>query len=132
MFAVTGCSDTLEPSGVFSSAEQRWENASYSSYAFTAERSCFCSDEGRGPVRVTVLNGSVTSVVMIATGVTVEADGWFTIEGLFDLIREQLETLPSRLDAEYDAALGYPTKVTYGTPENDGGGIIFVRELVRL
>jgi hypothetical protein len=128
---LTACSDTSEPGGLFSEAEDRWERAGYSAYVFTAERSCFCTEEGRGPVRVTVRNGAVTSVVMISTGAAVETDVWFTIEGVFDLIREQLRTLPSRLDAEYHQTLGYPTKVTYGTPENDGGGIIFVRDLVR-
>jgi hypothetical protein len=68
---------------------------------------------------------------MVSTGAAVEPSIWFTIDGLFDLIRGQLESLPSRLDAEYHATLGYPIKVTYGTPENDGGGTIFVRDLVR-
>ena len=131
MFAVTACSDSSEPNDVFANAEDRWEDASYASYTFTAERSCFCTEEGRGPVRITVRNSVVTSVVMISTGAAVDPSVWFTIDGLFDLIREQLDVLPSRLDAEYDATLGYPTKVTYGTPENDGGGIIFVRDLVR-
>jgi hypothetical protein len=129
--AVTACSDTSEPNEIFSDAEDRWESASYSSYVFTAERSCFCTEEGRGPVRVTVQNGAVTSVVMIATGAAVQQDVWFTIDGLFDLIREQLQVLPDRVDAEYHSTLGYPTKLTYGTPENDGGGIIFVRDVVR-
>lgn len=87
--------------------------------------------EGRGPVRITVTNGNIVSVVMTATGATVDPAIWFTIEGLFDLIREEMQTLPSRLVAEYHATLGYPVKVEYGTPENDGGGIIFVRDLVR-
>jgi hypothetical protein len=129
--AVTACSDSSEPVDDFESAEGRWEEGGNSSYAFTAERSCFCTEEGRGPVRITVVNGTITSVLMTASGASVNPESWFTIDGLFDLIREQMETLPSRLEVEYHGTLGYPTKVTYGTPENDGGGIIFVRDVVR-
>ena len=131
VLAVTACSDTSDPGETFSDAEERWESASLTSYVFTAERSCFCTETGRGPVRVTVQNNAVTSVVMISTGAAVETEIWFTIDGLFDLIREQLQVLPSRLDAKFDPTLGYPTEVTYGTPENDGGGTIFVRDVVR-
>lgn len=87
--------------------------------------------EGRGPVRIVVRDGAIASVVMVETGATVDPTIWFTIDGLFDLIREQGETLPTRLEVEYDATFGYPSEVKYGTPENDGGGIIYVRSLVR-
>ena len=129
--AVMACSDASEPNEVFTTAEGRWENASYVSYTFTAERSCFCTEEGRGPVRISVSNGTVASVVMISTGAQVDPAIWFTVDGLFDLIREQLTTLPRRLDVQYHAIIGYPTRVSYGTPENDGGGTILVRDLTR-
>jgi len=57
---------------------------------------------------------------------------WFSIDELFAFINGQMETLPSRLDVEYDGGLGYPTKVAYGTPENDAGGVINVRDVIRV
>jgi hypothetical protein len=130
LFLATACGEASAPDKL-DSARARWERADYASYSFTAERSCFCTTEGRGPVRVTVQNGAVTSVTMIATGAAVAPEIWFDIDDLFTLIDEQLVQLPSRLETDYDGTLGYPTRIAYGTPENDGGGVIFVRELAR-
>jgi hypothetical protein len=129
--AVIACNDGTAPAGV-NVAAGRWETAGYSDYVFTAERSCYCTEEGRGPVRISVADDEIVSVSMVATGAPVNPEYWFTIEDLFEMIREQARTLPDRLDAEYDEELGYPKQFTYGTPENDAGGVITVRDVVRL
>jgi hypothetical protein len=128
--ALVSCDDPTAPERL-SSAEARWERAGHDSYSFTAEHSCFCIDDARGPVRIVVRDGAIVSVTMISTGASVADPLWFTIDDLFDLVRDELERLPERLDVEYDRALGFPVRIDYGTPENDGGGTIHVRQLTR-
>jgi hypothetical protein len=46
------------------------------------------------------------------------------------MVRQELIARPSRLEVEYDPALGYPRRLKYGTPENDGGGFIYLDSVV--
>jgi hypothetical protein len=129
--AVVACSEATSPKSL-ENAEERWEASGFERYAFTTERQCFCAEEGRGPVRIVVEDDEVVSVMMVETNAPVNPEFWFTIDDLFDLIRAQIQTLPDRVDAEYDDDLGYPTRFTYGTPENDAGGVIRVWDVARI
>ena len=89
---LSACHDPMSPAeSALASAESRW-NASRpasNSYVFDQVRNCFCVTGG---VRhaVTVVNGNITGVRNLATGIELPADQrtWFrTVAQLFDDIR---------------------------------------------
>jgi hypothetical protein len=63
-------------------------------------------------VRIVVRQDAIVSVTLIATGENIPADGWYTIDHLFELIPAfagygWLEDI----DVEYDGTLWYPASV---------------------
>ena len=77
-------------------------------------RSCECTPEMTGPVRVVVENGVVLARRYTATGATVAAalaNAFPSVEGLFDFIEDAQRQNAFRLEVSYDAALGYPTLI---------------------
>jgi hypothetical protein len=128
-----GCGDAAGPTGpqsAFEAARARWEAADPAAYSFVAFRSCECLPDAVGPVRIVVSTGAILEARRVSDDALVDASLWFTIDGLFDLIASELERLPDRVEAEYDAARGFPTEVTYGMPEVDAGATITITEFV--
>jgi hypothetical protein len=48
------------------------------------------------------------------------------IDSIFAAAAREIAVRPGRLQVTYDPILGYPRTLTFGTPENDGGGYIAV------
>ena len=92
------------------SARARWAAEGPDAYTMTQVRSCFCPEEYRGPYRVSVRGGTVTRVER--NGQTLPADRALTVEALFALIENANARPAERIDATYDARLGYPTSVS--------------------
>lgn len=95
-------------------AEARWDAAALTSYRFEFRASCFCAPEYVEWATVDVRDDTVHAVVLRATGEPPEelpASAWLTVDELFDLMRATLERAPDRFEAQYDATLGYPTRV---------------------
>lgn len=120
-----GSVDTL---GITTQREQ-WQSNGAKNYTFVSEHSCFCTPNFAAPLRVTVRNSVVSAIVVESSGQAVPLNYRPTIEGLFDFIDTEQRTRPALLEVTYHATLGYPTRVKYGTPANDGGGIITVTSL---
>ena len=108
---------------------QLWQSNNAKNYTYVSSHSCECVPNFAGPLRVTVRNNVVTAIVIEPSGQVVPSNYRTTIDGLFDLIDSEYRSRPSLLEVTYHASLGYPTRVKYGTPENDGGGIITVTSL---
>lgn len=126
---LAACHQSTGPSslaGATSRAKALWSAAGIHSYSFTASRSCECVPESSGPVRITVVNDQMTSVVMASGGQSVSPTPWFDIYGLFSLIDRELTNRPAQLEASFDAATGYPTHVRYGDLAVDAGADIVV------
>lgn len=109
-----GCSFILGTEGLgdLEAAELRWEAFEPQSYSYAIERQCFCADRGRGPVRLTVVNGAVVEAVYIADGepLTDEQRGWFpAVEGLFDILRDAIDRDAHEIRVQYDPVSGVPT-----------------------
>ena len=49
-----------------------------------------------------------------------------SVDSVFLAAATEIMVRPDRLHVTYDVSLGYPRTLTYGTPENDGGGYISV------
>ncbi len=91
-----------------------WEQANIYNYRITVSNSCFCIPDARGPVVIQVRNGQTTSITSVATGKPVNPQffqKYDTIPELFNVIQDAINRKASNLDVEYNAKLGYPTKI---------------------
>ncbi|WP_375476423.1 DUF6174 domain-containing protein [uncultured Nostoc sp.] len=91
-----------------------WEQANISNYRITVSNSCFCIPDARGPVIIEVRNGQTTSITSVATGKPVNPElfqKYNTIPKLFNVIQDAINRKAFNLDVEYNAKLGYPTKI---------------------
>ncbi len=126
---IAGCSGGTEAEQDFDKALTRWRRAALVNYSFRRTVSCFCVPEYTFPMTVTVRNRAVVSVVDRATGAVRPLNYGLSIDSLFNIAAEEIHLRPERLQVTYDVALGFPRNLTYGTPENDGGGFIRVDSL---
>jgi Family of unknown function (DUF6174) len=78
---------------------------------------------------VTVIGGRVSAVTNKATGAAVPLAYREPIDSVFVFLRREQTTRPENLTVTFDAELGYPRSIKYGTPENDGGGYITISNL---
>lgn len=113
--AATACSSPFDPdeARVLANARAQWRQRAFADYIFEARHSCFfCRPEELGPVRITVRQGAIESVILVETGEAVDPGYWFTIEQLFERI--PLWAKNDGVDdvtVTYDAALGFPASV---------------------
>lgn len=113
--AAWGCSSPFDLSEriALDVARERWDNRPFQDYVFDTRHDCFCvGPEQTGPVRIVVRQDAIVSVTLIETGGNIPADGWYTIDQLFELIPAfagygWLEDI----DVEYDGTLWYPASV---------------------
>ena len=109
-------------------AQARWRSAGLTSYRYVHGVSCFCAYVG--PALVTVRSGQVVQVVSRTDNTEMPVTSRQGIDSLFAFVRQELQRDPAHLVVTYDAALGYPRTVKWGTPENDGGGYISADSVV--
>jgi hypothetical protein len=112
--AWAGCGATGPSPGLagdLHGAERAWQRAGVASYEYAVERLCFCTPEGRGPVRVRVENGVVTQRTYVGSGDPVPgplAELFPSVEGLFDILAEAIASGAHSVRATYDPDLGVP------------------------
>lgn len=89
---------------------QRWASAGIHDYEFEFRRTCFCLPDATEPVRITVRNDVVTSVIRTRDGqpASTNVRTWPTVDSLFTEVRRQIDQSAERLEVEYDASYGYP------------------------
>ena len=98
--------------GDLDEARQRWADTGSANYQYSFQRSCFCVDTQ--PVRITVVNGSITEVLNLDTNEMVDSSRfqfYFTIDDFFDCIQESLDRGADEFTAMYDEVFGYPLDV---------------------
>jgi hypothetical protein len=91
--------------------QARWERLHPSAYVYAVERLCFCPEEYRGPVRLTVEDGVAVDWVYVDSGLTVPpgiAVSFPTVDGLFEILRSAIEDDAFEVRVTYDSALGVP------------------------
>jgi Family of unknown function (DUF6174) len=104
--------DRAATRAAFDSARRRWDAVGIESYRYRYRRLCFCAPPVTEPVRITVRAGSVAEVVFAGSGEPAASlSDYPTIDGIFALIGEALETEAYEVRVEYDPALGYPVSV---------------------
>ncbi len=113
----------------FSDAENRWKNAGLVNYDFESTSLCFCSTDFVGPLRVSVRNGAVTAIINTRTGVAAPLRYRYPMDSVFAFVRLEQTRRPTNLTVTYDAVLGYPRRIEYGTLATDDGGVITIENL---
>lgn len=90
----------------------KWEALNVTSYQFHYTRSCECLKPATQTRQVLVDGGKVASQVIIATGEALSLESYSvqSVEDLFDMIAVE-EGRADQLQIEYDADMGYPTRV---------------------
>src|SRR4051794_11611243 len=119
--AACGVSTTAPESGL-AAARFRWAQRAPAAYTVTMLRTCECLREMTGPVTVSVRNGIAESRLYVESGAAVSpqyAALFPTVEGLFALIEAGIRSDTRPLSAQYDSALGYPTRFSIGDPAAD-------------
>jgi hypothetical protein len=101
------------PEAEFAKNRAIWESHAPAAYEFTFRRSCECLPEQTIPVRVTVRDGQIQSVVSQVSGepVAPESHRTLEIEGLFTRIGAALDSGAHRVVVTYDPVYGYPASV---------------------
>ena len=111
----SACSDIVG-SGDDDELEDRrrqWALQNIRDYQFEYTRMCFCALGGER-VRIEVRNDAVVAVTSVRTGqslLNTPNGNWPTVDGLFDAVQRAIDTDAHKLDVDYDAQLGYPTKI---------------------
>ena len=119
-------------------AQARWDQRSSSDYSYEARIVCYCPTAIVSRVRVSVRDDRIVSVTDVATDQPVATtlwNAWNTVDDLFRRIRQAPQSSGVvRVDATYDAELGFPRDVDFVPDEGlaDGGWSQTAFELVPL
>jgi hypothetical protein len=90
---------------------RRWQAQGITDYQFNFQWLCFCVEDYRKPVVITVRNSVITEVRYLANNEAVDAanfNRYRTIDQLYGLIKEAGQQNADRIDISYDANLNYP------------------------
>lgn len=111
----------------------RWEAQGLRSYRFDLERQCFCVEEAREPVTVTVRDGAVAEVRSRRTGTVMTPSGSVTWPTVGELLRQAAEAraLGTEARVRLDPS-GYPAEIEIGSLAADAGVRYTVANVVPL
>lgn len=114
--AFQGCSDLgPAPTGLEAEvAEHRrlWDAVRPTAYTFELERQCYCADDARGPVRLSVEGTLVLGRTYSGSGVSVSDDFselFPSIDGLFDVLEDAIRRSAADVQVTWDESLGVPS-----------------------
>jgi hypothetical protein len=91
-------------------AQARWAASDIDDYQLTLQYNCFCPF--RDPIRVSVVDGRVTSVTRLDGAAVNPRDvEWYPllVESAFKTVQENLDA--DEIDVTFDAAFGFPAHV---------------------
>ncbi len=116
-FLVVGCGLLTGPDDQkeFERNLRRWESRGPSKYTFDFHRfGCECPPDFTIPLRITVEDREIQTVVNLRTGVlsAAETHQAMTVDELFLRIARALEQGAVHLSVVYDDELGYPTSIS--------------------
>ncbi|MEW5915130.1 MAG: DUF6174 domain-containing protein [Gemmatimonadota bacterium] len=112
LLGVTACNESTAPEeDALRSARSRWASNGPTAYHYDLARSCECTPEMAGPVRVYVQGGNVLRREYIANQAPVSAQyasSFPSVVGLFDVIASALRDGAYRVEVDYDPDNGLP------------------------
>ena len=104
-----------------------WQQARLGDYSFEYNVLCECSDNFGQPVKVTVTNREIESVVYAESGEMGKAGDppvisgsprYHTIDSLFDVIQDAIDNEADQITVSYDSEFGYPTNIELDSDVN--------------
>lgn len=123
----SGCTTAAESERDRAKAERAaFEHDGPTSYTVVEQQSCFCPPDAASAMRITVVDGSITSATYVASGAVVPDNilsGMKTVAQVFDLIEQQLADAQYHVTVTYDPALHYPTKMESFVPDAVDSGL---------
>ena len=122
VLSAAACASSTGPSEELAAARSKWGRNGPASYTMTIRVVCECTPEMAGPVVVSVRNGAVESRTYVPASRPVSTEyiaSFPTVDGLFGLVENAIRTGTKPLVAQYDASLGYPTRIELGDPAVD-------------
>ncbi len=128
--ALAGCTggqrSDPEAQDTLAAHRQAWADAGLDDYTYSFKQDCFCVLEQVQPVTIEVRDGRIARVVSAESGEDITGNTnlrWYTVSELFGLIEEAGMNGWEPLIVEYDAELGYPTRIEIGSLAADAGVI---------
>ena len=115
--ALGACGSASDATGPASSELQRavlrWQAHRPAAYRYTLERSCYCLDRYTTPIVIEVHGATATAAHFESSGEAVAVPSTLAppIEELFARVADALSRDADHVDAHYDDARGYPTRV---------------------
>jgi hypothetical protein len=112
---VGACDGPTAPERQLQAARLKWERTRPAAYTITVARFCFCTQEGSGPVIVSVRDGVVESRTYVDNGAAVaptDAGNFPTVDGLFEVIEDAHRQEADAINASYDPARGFPVFIS--------------------
>lgn len=109
-----GAQSPTTAQNALATAQQQWQAQQIGSYRYGLAVSCFCPEELRQPVVITVTAGETNAIVTTAGGAPVTAaffDQYNTVDKLFALIQQAIAEGADEVAVTYDPTLGYPTEI---------------------
>ncbi len=118
-------------------AEVRWADRGPVHYTLEVRRTCFCAPPSTDWAVIEVDHDTLVRVNLLATGDSVPRADWAIrppVPGLFEEIKTYRSRLLQDVQADYDPATGYPTRMRFSAGGNVGDGNYHVeaRHLVAL
>ena len=110
--AATGLSEAARQ---LQAAETKWQQIKPVHYAYTLQRSCFCTPEVRKPIEIRVFRGKVQQATVLPNGTPLPADrqaSALTIDDLFLKIHDAIDRNAASLSVTYDPQYGFPTNIS--------------------
>lgn len=96
------------------SALETWSVQGPAEYSFTWQQFCECTAETTQPIRITVVNNTITEAVYVATELPVSADirsRLLTIDGVFGELQDAIANGADAVNVTYDSNSGAPLSV---------------------
>jgi hypothetical protein len=129
LLLAAGCSQPVFSAGqsaALAAAEERWKRSAVRDYAFELHPFAFPA-LGEDAARIEVRGGAVKSVTRLGS----HDPSPTTIDGLFASIRQASQSGQyAKIEAAYDAKLGFPTRIVFIAPEgvSDGNAVIEIHK----
>jgi hypothetical protein len=104
---------SVEEETLFDNRE-KWLRQGMPAYTYRLKVGCFCTPDVTRPVRVTVENGVRTSIRPEVAGATVDEQSlsrYDTVEKVFAIIENAINSNAEVVRVTYDPQRGYPTEV---------------------
>jgi len=119
IFLISGCSNELSAAKKqLRENQEKWDRQSElfdRDYTYTIQIGCFCPEDIRAPVNVSVMDGETKFVVYQKNGQPVTNDIFNrinSVENLFKIVQEAIDSEADKLTVEYDVNLGYPKHIS--------------------